>query len=479
MAQAGPFSRCLWRVFALATLLSSGSVAPALGSEPPESPTSPPSSQPAPTEPVAPESPDRKGVAPAPKNETGPASNPTAPESEPATSGQFETILILKDGSQVVGRLVSIDDEKYTVLIAGIPTRFAKENVLKLLPQPPVEERYKQMRAAIDDSDLDRRVLLAEWLRDRKRYDLALSELDAVLRIDGAHPRAKELKKTIELQMDIDKAAAERKAVRESDKGTDKLSAPPPDGEEPKEADTSHLFPVLSDDQVNLIRVYEIDLTNPPRLLIPRELIATLIQRYSDDSLLPATPELREKLYQTKPSQILDLLYHLKAKDLYPMVKVLEDPASMQAFRRDVHQGWLMNGCASNRCHGGEEAGRLYLKRSRPTDASTYYTNFLILDRFRLADGKPLINYDEPEKSPLLQMSMPRNLATRPHPAVRNQAGIDQWKPAIRSIDDRRYRATLDWIRSMYRPRPDYGLTYDPPAPKGTLQFAPAANGER
>ncbi|MBX3390466.1 MAG: hypothetical protein KF691_13540 [Phycisphaeraceae bacterium] len=478
MAQAGPFSRCSWRVFVLATLLSSGGIAPAFAWEPPESPTPTPANEPAPAEeaPVAPESGDKSAP---PTKEEAPAPESPAPKAEPITSGQLETILILKDGSQVVGRLVSIDDEKYTVLIAGIPTRFAKENVIKLLPQPPVEERYKQMRAAIDDSDLDRRVLLAEWLRDRKRYELALSELDGVLHIDGSHPRAKELKKTIELQMDIDKAAAERKAAREAEKGSEKSSAAPSENDESRDIAAPQPFPILSDDQINLIRVYEIDLTNPPRLLIPRELIASLIQRYSDDSLMPATPELRDKLYQTKPSQILDLLYRLKAKDLYPMVKVMEDPASIQAFRRDVHQGWLMNGCASNRCHGGEEAGRLYIKRSRPTDASTYYTNFLILDRFRLSDGKPLINYEEPEKSPLLQMAMPRNLSMRPHPTVRNQAGMDQWKPAIRSVDDRRYRATLDWIRSMYRPRPEYGLTYDPPVPKGTLQLAPAANGER
>ena len=408
---------------------------------------------------------------------------PPAPTSEPAPipSGQLETILVLKDGTQVVGRLVSIENDMYTMLIAGIPTRFAKENVLRVMPQPPVEERYRQMRAAIDDTDLDRRVLLAEWLRDRKRYDLALAELESILKADANHPRARDLKKTIELQVEIDEAAAQRKAAREAEKnsGRNPDQTPSTDPDEPKDAENSRPFPVLSDDQINLMRVYEIDLVNPPRLLIPRELIASLISRYSDDSLMPASAEQREKLYQVKSSQILDLVFRLKAKDLYPMVKVLEDPASIQAFKRDVHQGWLMNGCATARCHGGEDAGRLMLKRSRPTDASTYFTNFLILDRFRLADGKPLINYEEPEKSPLLQMAMPRNLTTRPHPVVRNQAGLDQWKPPIRSVDDRRYRATLDWIRSMYRPRPDYGITYDPPIPKGTLPLAPAANGER
>ncbi|MGH7242662.1 MAG: hypothetical protein ACREJD_04525 [Phycisphaerales bacterium] len=460
----------------MATCFAIGGSVPLLADEPqtpPPADPQPPATDPAPA-------PEPAKTEETPKPAPAPAIPPAAPtEPAPIPSGQLETILVLKDGSQVVGRLISIDDEKYTMLIAGIPTRFIKENVLKVMPQPPVEERYRQMRASIDDTDLDRRVLLAEWLRDRKRYDLALTELDSILKADANHSRARDLKKTIELQVDIDKAGALRKAARDTEKSPEKSPTAEPDTEESKENDQSRHFPVLSEDQINLIRVYEIDLNNPPRLLIPRELVAALIARYADDSLLPSTAEQREKLYQTKPSQILDLVYRLKAKDLYPMVRVMEDPASILAFKRDVHQGWIMNGCATNRCHGGEEAGRLMLKRSRPTDAATYYTNFLILERFRLADGKPLINYDEPEKSPLLQFAMPRNLTTRPHPLVRNQSGVDQWKPAIRSIDDRRYHATLDWMKSMYKPRPDYGITYDPPLPKGALQLAPAANGER
>ncbi|MFO0858937.1 MAG: hypothetical protein U0570_00165 [Phycisphaerales bacterium] len=499
----GPFHRSFGRVVACWLSLSLAGTAQALSVDPTPAPT--PTPTPAPGTPSpAPSSAPEKTNAETEK----PGAKPTAPETEkaspgekgasstapapgvppakpdptevPTPSGQLETVLVLKDGTQVVGRLVAMDDQMYTMMIAGVPTKFSKENVLRVVAQPPIEERYKQMRAAIDDSDLDRRALVAEWLRDRKRYDLALAEADSILKVDPLHPRTKELKKSIELQIDIDKASADRKA-REAAKETGR---PAGDGEAEgdeggKETELSRPFQTLSEEQINLIRVYEIDLQNPPRLLIPRELIAQLLTHYADDPLLPSTPEGREKLYQARPSQILDLMYRLKAKDLYGQVRVLEDPVTFAAFKRDVHQGWLMNACASNRCHGGEQAGRLMLKRSRPTDASTYYTNFLILDRFRLADGRPLINYEEPEKSPLVQMAMPRNLTARPHPMVRNQAGMDQWKPGIRSTDDRRYRATLDWIRSMYRPRPDYGVTYDPPTPKDVLPPVRPGNGER
>ncbi len=486
-----PLRRPLRQV-SVATLLSAlWLCAFARGDDPPTPPpVAPPASVPDPApaprpEPAKNPNPEAK---PESKGEPRPADKPAgdtpgvpAPPAPATTAppGQLETILVLKDGSQVVGRLVSIEDDKYTILIAGIPTRFAKENVLRVMAQPPVEERYRQMRATLDDTDLDRRVMLAEWLRDRRRYDLALSEVESILKIDAAHPGARQLKKMIELQIDLDKDAERRKAAKEASKQPGKETGVEAQPDESKDTEQAQHFPVLSDDQINLIRVYELDLNNPPRLLIPRELITSLINRYGDDPLLPPTAEQRDQLYQARPSQILDLVYRLKAHELYPLIKVLEDPSSMSAFRRDVHQGWVLNGCASARCHGGENAGRLMLKRTRPADASTIYTNFLILDRFRLADGRALINYEEPEKSPLIQMAMPRNLTTRPHPAVRNNGGIDQWKPPIRSTDDRRYKATLEWIRSMYHPRPDYGITYDPPVPRGTIPLAPGGPAGR
>lgn len=406
----------------------------------------------------------------------------------------METLLTLKDGTQVSGVLTAIpgDESDYYVLaIAGIPTRFARDNVLRVSELPPVSVRFRQMRDAVDDSDLDARVMLAEWLRERRRYELALREVDEVLKIDGAHTGARKLKSTLELQLEIE---ADKKARRARREGRPEATAPRPGPDEvdaggevgDAEPGAAREFPHLSADQINLIRVMEMDLARPPRLMVPRELIAALIARYPDSELMPRTPEEREALYQARPTQILDLMFRLKARDLYPMVRVLEDPVSLDLFRRDVHQGWLLNSCATSRCHGGEQAGRLFLSRGRPSDPATYYTNFLILDRFRLSDGTPLINYDEPEKSPLIQMALPRQASTRPHPVIRSVRGpaggaaSDQWRPAIRSRDDRRYQQTVAWIQSMYRPRPVHPVTYEPPVPRGLGGLnTPAPAGER
>ncbi|MBS0192076.1 MAG: hypothetical protein U0573_13695 [Phycisphaerales bacterium] len=465
----------LVRLLTLGAMLCAPLVVARPAPEPSEPSSPPPPQTPAPAATPAPTPVEEKTPEAKPSEAAVPPPSPPPPAQR---SGEVETLAILKDGSRVTGRLTGIDDQNYTIVIAGIPTKFSKDSVLRLEELPPVEVRYKQMRAALEDTDLDHRVMLAEWLRDRKRLDLALAEVESILKVDGAHPGALQLKKMLELQIDLNKDSERRKASKEPRKDSPSESQAEPDSEQEAESEKSGQFPVLSEDQVNLIRVYEIDLSNPPRLLIPRELISSLLSRYGDSGLLPP-PEQRDLLYQARPTQILDLVYRLKAHDLYPLVKVMEDPASMAAFRQKVHQGWLINSCASVRCHGGENAGRLMLKHSRPNDAATYYTNFLILDRFRLADGRPLINYDDPEKSPLIQLAMPRNLTTRPHPVVRNTAGVDQWKPAIRSVDDRRYKATVEWIKSLYKPRPDYGLTYEPPTPKSVVPAATNAPGPR
>jgi hypothetical protein len=147
-------------------------------------------------------------------------------------------------------------------------------------------------------------------------------------------------------------------------------------------------------------------------------------------------------------------------------VQVVDEPKSMKAFRDEVNSTWLINSCATNTCHGGEEAGRLVLYNHGARRDPTVYTNFLILDRFRLADGRPLINYDDPEKSPLLQLGLPREDSLVKHPsAPMGKAGRDGWKPAFKSVTDVQFHQAAAWIDSMYKPHPAYPIEYTPPGP--------------
>jgi hypothetical protein len=123
-----------------------------------------------------------------------------------------------------------------------------------------------------------------------------------------------------------------------------------------------------------------------------------------------------------------------------------------------------MNGCATTRCHGGEEAGRLYLYNKSPASDRSAYTNFFIIEKFRTAQGMALIDYNEPRRSPLLQMGLPRDKATIKHPDV-GGAGRRR-APAFTSEDDPRFRQAVAWIRTMYPNRPEYPIEYTPPVPR-------------
>src|SRR5690606_8892035 len=101
------------------------------------------------------------------------------------------------------------------------------------------------------------------------------------------------------------------------------------------------------------------------------------------------------------------------ARELYGSVQVNGDPEAFSRFRDDVQTRWLVNACATNRCHGGAEAGRLRLVNTRPGGDEAVYTNFLILNRFVMTDGRPLILENDPGASPLLEMGLPRGDAAR------------------------------------------------------------------
>lgn len=166
-------------------------------------------------------------------------------------------------------------------------------------------------------------------------------------------------------------------------------------------------------------------------------------------------------------------MFRLKAREFYNRVRVEGEPKAFGAFRDNVHRAWLVNTCASTACHGGQQAGRLWLANTSVNAERTIYTNFLILERYRLSDGTPLIDYEAPAKSPLLHLALPREESLYPHPLVATTRSA-AWRPVIGSVDDLRFREALAWINAMYRPRPDYPVTYQPPEPVQGVPVMPS-----
>lgn len=371
-----------------------------------------------------------------------------------------EVVLTRKNDERLEGIYITGDELVVVIRIAGIDLRVERSSIERLVALDTPEARYKRMRSLIADDDAERLVMLADWLQRRRMYRQSLDELDAALRADPTHSEGLRLRRVVEHLAALD--------TRRASKGGDDERARQREeaGRFPTRPKVSE-FPLLTPEQINLIKVYEIDLRDPPKMTISRPLIQKLMIEYGEDPLIPEQREAREAFFRKPPEEILDIMFRLRARDYYGQVQVLDHPRSMKLFRDHVHAGWLVTSCASTACHGGSDSGRLQLFNYRPTAEESVYTNFLILERFRTRDGRALIDYDEPSRSLLLQMALPVNDARTPHPRVHG------WKPVFRSRDARRYLQTIDWIRSMYRPRPEYPIEYEPPGTKAPVEGAP------
>lgn len=369
----------------------------------------------------------------------------------PAESEPQEAVLILTDGRRVTGILVEDTPQAIILKIGSVQSTYPRTQVQRMFVLAPPAERYKQMRALIADDDVERLLMLTKWLLEQEMLDEAIKEVDQALTVAPTHPEAKRLRDLVLQHRKLRKSAANRENQAQSTPKSTPRQLP-------------DAVPVLTTEQINLLKVLEVDLGDPPRMKIPRGTIIKLMEQYGQSPLIPATREGREAMFRKRPVEILEIMFQLQARDLYPEVRIIDHPRSMAAFRNTVHKTWIINSCATTRCHGGKESGRLRFVNQPASADATIYTNFLILERFRTAEGLPLINYKEPARSAMLQLGLPRKDSVVHHPTVANEHVADAWRPVFRSTDDRRFRQAVDWIRAMYQPRPEHPFDYPLPA---------------
>jgi hypothetical protein len=419
----------------------------------------PPAPDPASSESLVPKPPLAKQPQPPLAAKPGIAAIPPA--------ARREAEIFLKDGRRVMGDFISQSDDAVIVSIGDIETRFAREFIDRVKIHPPIVERYRSLKASIDPRNLPARIELVRWLISKDCHDTALIEVNGVLESDPSNADGRELQILIAKQIELrDKAA--RHAEEESTKLAPKA--------DPSAAKKRAKFPLLSKDDVNIIRVYEMDLNDPPRMNITREAIVRFLDKYAGQEGVPATREGRDAFLRRPVTDIVKAIFKARARESYSDIKVLDNPASMKAFRDSIHRVWLVNNCATAQCHGGEEAGRLMLASRIPNSDVVEYTNFYILDQFRLKDGTPLIDYVQPGRSPLLQYGLPPGDAMLRHPHVETAATHGRagstWRPVFSSPEDQRFQDAISWIESMYKPRPKYPITYTPPKPTPPVEVA-------
>lgn len=361
--------------------------------------------------------------------------------------GQRGTVHLL-NGQTREGVILEDGFEHVVLEIEGIRTQFKREDVDFIELRPTVQQRYERFKEQLSRDRPEQHLLLCEWLFEQRMYDEARAELNELM---SYHPTAEatKLMRIVDAQIELRERTKRAEETGRADERRRRL-------EEARARRAAMEAKLLSENDVNLIRVYEIDFRRPPRVAVSRDLIAELIEKYSEQPEMPATKRDKDALYRQDPLEIVELIFELRARDLYPQIKVLSEPYALNVFRRRVHNTWLMNTCATSGCHGGPDAGRLQLFNENSAEERVRYTNLLILERLELDPEWPLINYDDPEQSLIIQYGLPRNMARKPHPDVPG------WRPAFRDRDDRLVAETVRWIELMLKPRVEYPVALDP-----------------
>lgn len=366
--------------------------------------------------------------------------------------------VIFNDSRVLVGNLVEDGYEAVSVEIEGITAKYPREAVNEVLPYPTDEELYERFRTTVEPDQFGARYTLALWLYQKKMYLESKRELESLLEATN-HYEAKQL---------LNEVNAQLKLLAPRDGEGDGASSRGGGEDRTKREKDDPKSPLLSAAEVNLIRVYEIDLNDPPRIQIPETLIATMLERYSESELIPAKSTDRKSFYAKEPVDIVKTLFALKARDLYGEIEVLGEPESLNIFRQRVHNAWVINNCATSRCHGGPDGGRLYLHNKNFKDDETRMTNLLILTRTTL-DGLPLVDFEKPTDSLVFQYALPKTEARRPHPDVRGWSPV--FTPGRRGLQE----DFVDWVRSMKIQSGEYpGIEYTPPGLKRPDRQAPS-----
>lgn len=387
-------------------------------------------------------------------------------------------VVHMRDGRRIRGELHADDWDHVKLDVHGVQLTLSREDVAFVQKAPDIEALYRSSRAAIKDEDEHGRMALVRWLMRQRAWALAETELaDIVVRFDNIEaarllPRARAqaaVAATVEKPVtpDVPKTDDANGGSDGSPKPPGNPTAPtepePPALPKPPKAGPSAnvgLPPLPDPTLVQLVRVMELDPTNPPTIRVTDATRRRLHLGWSGSRRLPDTPESLQELLALSHADTLRLLFDLRARPLYGEVQVPELPPSLKRFNDDVHDGWLASRCGTSACHGGPDAGRFRLYYSSRINDRIRTANLLQLETTTL-DGQKLLDWTTPANSLLIQHALPRATASHPHPRVRG------WRPALNGD---RLEATLLWMRAMRTPRPIHAWPPDleedaPPTP--------------
>ncbi len=347
---------------------------------------------------------------------------------------KFGTV-ILKDGRRLRGTILENDFEEVFIRINGIELRFDRSEVEQVTLDLPFEESYKRIIDDTNVNNVEEFRFLVEWLIYKDKVDLAKKHLDEC---NLTSPHIDSLRRRVNLKL-------KPKSKKDAD-SPEALSTP-------SKAQTQ--LRVLEPEEVSLIRAYESNLNHLPDMKISDKTRRKLIKEFGNDPLFQRDPTLRTTVLNGDDHVVFKLIRYLNAEHLYEDIHKIGEPVALKMFRTRVHDNWLVNRCGTTDCHGGVNSGPFYLFQEPKLSDQSRYANLLTLERLKINPELPLINYDQPFLSLLMQFGINRDDAYHPHPKVKG------WKPVKELQTDEGREAVIEWIQSMRQmPRPQYPIDF-------------------
>ena len=353
----------------------------------------------------------------------------------------------LRDGRRFYGTILKDEFEEVILKVEGVKMTFKRGQVQRVYIDPPFEKSYALMLNSIKLSNESQFRFLIEWLLHKNQIEIAKSHLDESL-LDT--PAINSLRRRIGLKFkgrDIKKS--EEKQILPA------LSVP---------SESKKLSRILTQEEVYLIRAYESNSKYPPSLKFSEDVREKLLHEFSDDPRLKTGTALHNRVIDGNDQELFQIVRELRAEKFYSALISIDEPDSLRRFREDVHDDWLINRCGTNACHGGIDSGIFLLHKKPKHDDRVRYANLLTLERLELDQTWPILNFNQPDQSLLIQYGLHRKLADNPHPEVKG------WNPVPELGRQDEYQATIAWIQSMRQvPRPQYPIEYALPTQKSEV----------
>ncbi|MEX2216696.1 MAG: hypothetical protein WD768_21460 [Phycisphaeraceae bacterium] len=352
-------------------------------------------------------------------------------------------VVTMNDGKTIKGEVVEETGDSVVLLISNVRTPLKRSDIKSVEFVKSVKEEYEIRRAQVADDNIDERLKLARWLYDSKEYALAKIELDDLAKRAKDNTTVQFLHRLVNEKIKID--------------NKDPVPVGPNDPVNPK-IDVPGALPTkrLTEGDINTIRVYELDESKDPRVIIPPKVLDKFMEEFANDEKMPRGARDRAKFKASKGLDQLKMMFELGARQYYSDVIVRDDPPAIREFR-NLHRNYVLAYCATAECHGGANAGKLFLFTGQPTSDETVHTNFYSLTQFSTKSAY-MIDRDFPEKSLIVQFGLPRDRAIFPHPDVQG------WKASmVRGDKDPTHNLLVEWLKGLYRPTPKYGISYAVP----------------